>query len=48
MAFGGSSVITFAMTISSNLVLSSQSDAPVLRRQFTEAFLSLPGSLLVK
>ena len=46
--FGTQNSITVAMTISLDLVISAQSDAPILRRQFTEAFLSMTGSLLVK
>jgi hypothetical protein len=37
--------MTFAMTISLDLVVWAQSDAPVVRRQFTGAIRSITGSL---
>jgi len=39
--------MTLAMTISFDLVICAQSDAPVVRRQFTEAIRSIAGSLSV-
>jgi len=45
--FGMSNSMTFAMTISFDLVIWPQSDAPVVRRQFTEAIRSIAGSLAV-
>jgi hypothetical protein len=37
--------MTFAMTISFDLVIWAQSDAAVVSRQFTEAIRSITGSL---
>jgi len=37
--------MTFAMTISFDLVVWAQSEGPVVRRQFTEAIRSITGSL---